>query len=140
MSNVALVLIKPDAYERGLREVIFRELDAEGLAVVTTKVLSLDEKTIRAYQPVLNEPSEFGEGWKTEVVEALSLHPVEVLIVKGENALIKARSIKKRMRSKHCPGTDYQSRVIYNLLHTADDPSELKNNIAVLIPEANDLI
>lgn len=137
MSDTALVLIKPDSYERGLDAVIFQRLRDNGLEIVVKKVILLNEEMIRAYQPILNEPSEFGESWKIEVITALTRCPVEVLIVKGENAMRKAYLLKKQMRSEYCHGSDYQSRVIFNLLHTADDPSELENNIRILISEVN---
>ena len=140
MSNIAIVLIKPDAYERNLHGEILRRLEENGLKVVARKIVLLDEEIIREYQPILNEPSEFGEGWKSEAIEALSRCPVEVLVVKGEGALAKTYLLKKQIRSEYCHGPDYRSRVIFNLIHTADDHLELKKNIEVLIPEANNLL
>lgn len=132
---MSMILIKSDAYVRGLRDVILGGLVHEGLVVVKRKIILLDEEIIRKYQPILDEPSEFGEGWKHEVFRALSSRPVEVLLVSGEEALHKTYLLKKYLRQVYCPGSDYQSRVIFNLLHTPDDCRELDLNVRVLLPE-----
>jgi nucleoside diphosphate kinase len=138
--DIALVLIKPDSFVRDLDALIIQQLEEQELEIVAKKIVQMDEQMIRAYQPILNEPSEFGEEWKTEAIVALTSRPVAVLIVRGEDAMQKTLLLKKQIRSKYCPGSDYQSRIIFNLLHTADSPSELENNINVLFPEANRLI
>ena len=102
--------------------------------------MQLNENIIRLYQPVLNDPSEFGEEWKAEVIVALSKRPVEILILEGNNALEKANILKKRIRTEYCDQKNYQGRIIFNLIHTASDVLELENNIRVLIPEALKLL
>lgn len=140
MSDLALVLLKPDSFARSLDTIIIQRLSEEGLEIIARKIVQMDERIIRAYQPILNEPSEFGEEWKFEVITALSCRPVEILIVQGKDALQKVRLLKKQVRSKYCPGLDYQNRIVFNLLHTADNLLELENNIKVLIPEASYLV
>jgi|GEM_PF-3308692 len=135
MLEKALVLIKPDSYERGLHSEIFQRIEESNLKIVARKILMLTEEMIRAYQPVLNEPSEFGEGWKNEVILALTRLPVEILIVEGDDAILKISLLKRQMRAEYCYGCDYQSRVIFNLIHSADNISELENNINILFPE-----
>lgn len=140
MSELALVMIKPDAFVRGLDATILRSLEENGLEVVARKMVQLDEEMIRAYQPVLNEPSEFGEEWKTEAIFALSARPVLIVLVRGDSAIRKASLLKKQIRSAYCLDSGYRDRVIFNLLHTADDLIELENNIRVLIPESQPLL
>lgn len=140
MVEVTLVLIKPDAFARNLDSTILHFLRESGLRVVAKKKVQLNEDMVRAYQPILNEPSEFGEGWKTEAIMALSVRPVLVLLVKGDNAIQKANLLKKQIRSIYCVDPGYKGRVIFNLLHTADNFSELVNNIRVLIPESQHLL
>ena len=139
MHELALVMIKPDAFERHLDETIRASLTQGGLEIIFRKNLQLDECLIRAYQPVLDEPSEFGEDWKKEVMVALTKRTVEILIVKGQDALLRVRLLKKRLRSIYCPGEDYHDRVIFNLLHTTDDQGELERNMGLLAPEAKHL-
>lgn len=140
MNELAMALIKPDAFVRNLDATILHILQENGLSIVARKMVQLNEDMIRAYQPILNEPSEFGEGWKMEAIDALSVRPVLVLLVSGENAIERATFLKKKIRSIYCIDSGYQDRVIFNLLHTADNISELENNVRILIPESQHLL
>ena len=135
MNSRGLFLIKPDAAARGLRDIIVKLIVEEGFAILHTKSIQLDEALIRAYQPVMNEPSEFGEEWKHEVLMAQTSGLSEVLVVERVNALEAARALKKRIRSTYAPGAHYHQRVIFNLLHSPDTEEELINNWHALVPE-----
>ncbi|MEK7088626.1 MAG: nucleoside-diphosphate kinase [Patescibacteria group bacterium] len=136
MKEKSLVLVKPDAFERKLESEIYKAIRLRELKIVARKKIWLNERMIRSYQPVLNEPSEFGEDWKREAIEAMVSGSVEVLVVEGDNALKKTNEIKKKIRSLYSPGSHYRTRVIFNLIHTTDNLMEFQNNIKVLIPEA----
>lgn len=135
MHNLSLFLIKPDAAARGLRDTIVDLMAAEGFRILCSKRIELDEAHIRAYQPVMNEPSEFGKGWKHEVLAAQTDGPSEVLVVERADALAAGRALKKRIRAAYAPGEHYRQRVIFNLLHSPDTEDELEINWRALIPE-----
>ena len=128
-------MLKPDTFRRGLEEKIYDAIVRAGLKIVSRKKMWLDEKMIREYQPVLNEPSEFGEEWKREAIQAMIGAPVEILIVEGPDAIAKTKQIKTEIRGRYVLSQHYRDRVILNLIHTADNPLELYNNLKVLSPE-----
>lgn len=140
MSDVSLVMIKPDAILRGLADTVIQTFIDEGFEIVYRCEVTLDETLVRRFQPAVNPPSEFGEGWKYELFEALSECPVIILIIRGRNALSRAEALKKKIRQTHAPGSDYRIRVIRNLLHTPTTLQELHLNVEVLAPEANDFL
>ena len=135
----SLILFKPDVYSRNLGDAILQEFHNNGLEVVYHKKMQLTEKMLRAYQPLLNEPDDFGEtAWQYDIINAYTQVPTDVFLLKGPNALEKTNEIKQYLRDKYIPGEN--KYIIYNLLHTADDAADLELNVGVLIPEKLDLL
>jgi nucleoside diphosphate kinase len=139
LPSLSLFLIKPDAAACGLRDTIVALIAAEGFRILFSRQIELDEARIRAYQPVMNEPSEFGEGWKQEVLAAQTSGPSLVLVVERVDALAAGYALKKRIRAAYAPGEHYHQRVIFNLLHAPDTEEELEINWRALIPECGSL-
>lgn len=135
MLQMAIIMIKPDALQRNLAEHVLSLVGMADLHILATEIIQLNEQLIRAFQPVMNEPSEFGEQWKQEVVVALTATPVVVLLVHGEDAIARSNSIKRAVRSQYAPGEHYRTRVIYNLMHAADSPDEVDNHLKLFFPE-----
>lgn len=135
MGELAIIMIKPDAIRRNLTGEIISLIRQADLHITSTKNIQLTESTIRAFQPVMNEPSEFGEEWKQEVIVALSATPVIVLLVSGENALTKSNRIKRLIRKQYAPGDHYLHRVVHNLIHATDTVDEINNHLRIFFPE-----
>lgn len=135
MEELAIIMIKPDAIRRNLTGEIVSLIRQADLHITSTKSIQLTESTIRAFQPVMNEPSEFGEEWKQEVIAALSAAPVIVMLVLGENALVKSNRIKRSIRKQYAPGDHYLHRVVHNLIHATDTSDEVSNHLEVFFPE-----
>ena len=92
----SVILIKPDATERGFEADIFNDLTAEGLVIVKIGTVQFD----------LNFVLDF-YGWlKIDYPEAMSdyicVNPLPVWIAKGNNAISKVMSVKNRLRAKYC--------------------------------------
>lgn len=130
-----IFLIKPDAIARGLVEPIRRQICEAGFAILAERTVLLTETMIRAYQPALDEPSEFGEDWKREVVELQTSAPVIIVAVERYAAMETARILKRNIRAQFSPGDHYLPRVVLNLLHAPSSPEELANNVKVLAPD-----
>lgn len=135
LHNQSLFLIKPDASTRCLRDTIVELILAEGFRILLNRSIQLDEALVRAYQPIMNRPSEFGEGWKREVLAALTGGISVVLVVERADALAAACTLKKRIRTAYAPGEHYLQRVVFNLLHSPDTEEELEINWRALLPD-----
>lgn len=135
MRNICIFLIKPDALELGLVDEIKQEIVFEELTIITEKTVHLDETTIRAYQPALNLPSDYGEGWKQQVISFLTSRPVLVMIAKGSNAIAKSNRIKEIVRTRHLSDATPLDKIIRNLIHTASSLEDLNLSISIFFPE-----
>lgn len=136
MENLAIFLIKPDAIIQGIDNKIIKLITKYHLAVISRKMIRLDEQEVRTLQPVLNMPSEYGEGWKNEVIKFMTSRPVCIILAQGNDALSVSNVIKKNLRKKYIPkSVPDLHKIIYNLLHTASSKEDLCLNLTVLFPE-----
>ena len=96
LNKVSIIMLKPDAEnhlvgEHKLSEVIMGIVKSLGLRIEEVGVVDLAEKEIRTIYPVLNEPSEYGEVWKKQVIDHLKSSPITSLLVSGDEALSKSK-------------------------------------------------
>ena len=134
LKEYSLILFKPDAYERNLTEIIMQEFSNANLEVVYHKKIRLIEKMLRKYQPLLNEPDDFGEtAWQYDIINAYTKETTDVFLFQGVDAIKKTNKIKQDIRNKYITGEN--KYIIYNLLHSVDDFADLKLNMSALMPE-----
>ena len=82
----SLVLIKPDAVERGLTGAILGRLEKEGLKLVALKMLRPDVKLAQKHYAVHRDKPFFDS-----IVAYISSGPVTAAIFEGQNAVERAR-------------------------------------------------
>jgi len=78
----SLVLIKPDAMQRGLAGAIINRLEQTGLKLVAIKMLNLDKALARRHYAVHADKPFFNS-----LVEYISSAPIIAMIFEGENAV-----------------------------------------------------
>ena len=104
------VMIKPDAFERGLNDKIMQSLEATGLKI-SDKIDRIPErKKIEQLYQQYNDRS-FFEEW----VNYLTSGQIRALVVEGEDAINKVLKVKEKIRNKFAPN---EKR--YNLIHSSD--------------------
>lgn len=116
-----LVIIKPDGVRKNvIFEVLKRFTDAK-LQVSNVKVMQLDEELVNEhYSHLLTKP------FYPEILNFMLSGPVVVMIVSGENAVLKVRSLVGATDSKKAlPGTirgDFGNKEIMceNIIHASD--------------------
>lgn len=139
-NQYAIVLLKPDAYKRNLRDKILEQIEKASLNLIYTRKILLTEEDIRGYQPDLNLPNSDGEvDWQYDIINAYTEEETEVFLFFGQNAISKINQLKKKIREKYINKKDVKN-IIYNLLHTADDETDLRLNVEILIPEKIELL
>ena len=78
MSDRTLVLLKPDAVERGLVGTILARFEARGLRIVALDQRTLDKETLaRHYE------EHVGKGFYDDLVTFMSRGPVVALVSRG---------------------------------------------------------
>lgn len=121
----AIFMIKPDGQKREVAGFPLPQL-ISGLLLATDLIIReqsrtlLDEEEIRQIYPVLNQPSDFGEQWKLDVIQALQAAPLQALLIEGVQAENKAKTIRRYLREKLTDRTTEHGKIVENLAHVSD--------------------
>jgi len=130
----SLVLIKPDAMERGLGGVIIGRLQQQGLKLLALKMLHMDE-TLAKRHYAIHEGKPFFE----ELVRYITSTPIIASIFEGENAVDTIRQVMGTTDpAKAEAGTiraDYGLDIQRNATHASDAPETARVEIALFFTE-----
>lgn len=134
MSDRTLVLLKPDAVERGLAGQIISRFEAKGLKVVAMDLRTLDEATLaRHYE------EHVGKGFYAELVTFMSRGPVVAMALEGpDNTWEVVRSMMGATNPlKAAPGTirgDLSVLFTENLVHGSDSLDSATRELGIFFP------
>jgi nucleoside-diphosphate kinase len=134
MSNRTLVLLKPDAVERGLVGTILSRFEAKGLKIVALELRTLDREILaRHYE------EHVGKGFYGELVEFMSRGPVAALVLEGpENTWEVVRLMMGATNPcTAAPGTirgDLGLLFTENLVHGSDSLASAEREIGIFFP------
>jgi nucleoside-diphosphate kinase len=130
MAERTLVLIKPDAVERGLAGEILGRLERRGLALRGAKLVQVDRTLAEEHYAEHREKPFFGE-----LVEFITSTPTLALVVEGEGAIKVVRTTMGATNPADAgPGTirgDYALAMPNNLVHGSDSPESAEREIAL---------
>ena len=134
MSDRTLVLLKPDAVERGLVGQILGRFEAKNL-----KVVALDLRTLDADTPARHYEEHVGKGFYADLVEFMSRGPVVALVVEGpEDTWEVVRGLMGATNPrKAAPGTirgDLGILFTENLVHGSDSLASAAREIGIFFP------
>ena len=125
----SLVILKPDAVQRGLVGPIIGRLEARGLKIVGMKLIQMDEGLARRHYAV-HEGKPFFPG----LIEYITSGPVVVLAITGDNVIKLIRTMVGATRPiEAAPGTirgDYAVAVGRNLIHASDSPENGETEVS----------
>ncbi|MGQ9549581.1 MAG: nucleoside-diphosphate kinase [Roseiflexus sp.] len=117
----SLIILKPDAVQRGLIGPILTRIEQRGLRIVGMKLMQIDEALARRHYAV-HEGKAFFDGLITYITSG----PVVVLVVTGRNVIEIVRSMVGATNPvKAAPGTirgDFALDIGRNLIHASDSP------------------
>jgi nucleoside-diphosphate kinase len=134
MSDRTLVLLKPDAVERGLAGQIISRFEAKGLKIVAMDLRSLDQATLaRHYE------EHVGKGFYADLVTFMSRGPVVAMALEGpENTWEVVRSMMGATNPlKAAPGTirgDLSVLFTENLVHGSDSLASAERELGIFFP------
>ena len=129
-----LVLIKPDAVQRGLSGEIISRLERRGLKLAAMKMLRVTpELAHRHYGAHVGKP--FFDG----LVEFITSSPLIAVAVEGENAVDVVRTTMGATNPVEAgPGTirgDFGLTIGMNLIHGSDSPESAETELALFFDE-----
>lgn len=131
-----LILVKPDALQRGLAGEILSRLERRGLKIVALRLMRLDEALARRHY----EEHE-GKPFLDSLVRFITSAPIVAAVLEGPNAVAVARSIMGATDPQQAdPGTirgDFGLFVQNNLIHGSDSPASAQREIALFFNEGD---
>ncbi len=129
-----LILLKPDALQRGLAGEIIGRLERRGLKFVGMKLMQLDEATARRHYA-----EHEGKPFVDSLIEFITSGPLIAAAVEGPNAIA---LIRKQMGATDPQNADSGTIrgdlalfVQYNLIHGSDSPESAERELALFFNE-----
>jgi nucleoside-diphosphate kinase len=125
-----LILIKPDAMQRGLSGEIITRFERRGLRIVAMRLLKVDKAMAkRHYGEHVGKP--FFDG----LVDYITSSPIIAAVFEGTNAVAAARQLMGSTRpTEAAPGTiraDFGLEVGRNLVHGSDSVASARREIDI---------
>ena len=123
-----LLLIKPDAIQRGLTGEIISRVEKKGLKITAIKMIQLTDKILTEHYSHISTKPFFGK-----IVEFMKSAPVIACCVEGLDAVDTLRNITGVTKSREAqPGTirgDFGMSIQANLVHSSDSKEAAKDEL-----------
>ena len=129
-----LILVKPDAFERGLTGEIIARFERKGLRIAALKLMHVDRDLAeRHYAEHSSKP------FFPELIEFITRGPLVAMVLEGEDAVPAARSLIGATNPVEAtPGSirgDFALEVTFNLVHGSDSDNTAGREIGLWFPE-----
>ena len=129
-----LILVKPDAFGRGLTGEILARFERKGLRIVAMKHMTVEKELAEQHYAEHSERPFFGD-----LVEFITGGPLVALVLEGYEAIKAARQVIGATNPlEAAPGSirgDYALEVQTNMVHGSDAPESSAREIGLFFPE-----
>ena len=129
-----LILVKPDAFGRGLTGEIIARFERKGLKIVALKHMTTPRDTAETHYAEHAERPFFGE-----LVEFITGGPLVALVLEGEQAVASARQLIGATNPvEAAPGSirgDFAIEIGQNMVHGSDSTDSAAREIGIWFPE-----
>ena len=129
-----LILVKPDAFARGLTGEIIARFERKGLRIVALEQRTLDEAIAKQHYAEHEGKPFFGE-----LVEFITSGPLVALVLEGESAIKAARQVIGATNPLEATtGSirgDFATEVGKNMVHGSDSPESGTREAGLFFPE-----
>jgi nucleoside-diphosphate kinase len=129
-----LILVKPDAFERGLTGEIVARFERKGLKIVAMQHMTMGEAMAKQHYAEHEGKPFFGE-----LVEFITSGPLVAMVLEGEQAVTAARQVIGATNPiEAAPGSirgDFAIAVGQNMVHGSDSPESAEREAKLFFPE-----
>jgi nucleoside-diphosphate kinase len=129
-----LILVKPDAFARGLTGEIIARFERKGLTIVAMKHMTVSNELAEEHYGEHRDKPFFGD-----LVEFITGDPLVALVLEGYEAVRAARQVIGATNPlEAAPGSirgEYGLEVQTNLVHGSDSNESSEREIALFFPE-----
>jgi nucleoside-diphosphate kinase len=129
-----LVIIKPDAVQRGLIGEIVTRFERRGLRIAALKLIHIDEPLARRHYAIHE-----GKPFYEPLIRYITSSPVVVMVLEGNDAIeIARRTMGATNPAEAIPGTiraDFALEIGRNLVHGSDGPETAAFEVPLFFTE-----
>ena len=129
-----LVIIKPDAVQRGLIGEIIRRFERRGLRIAAMKLMHIDEALARRHYAIHE-----GKPFYEPLIRYITSSPVVVMVLEANDAIdIARRTMGATNPAEAAPGTiraDFGLEIGRNLVHGSDGPETAAFEVPLFFTE-----
>ena len=129
-----LILVKPDAFGRGLTGEVIARFERKGLRIVALKHMQVERSLAEQHYAEHSEKPFFGE-----LVGFITGGPLVAMVLEGYEAIKAARQVIGATNPLEAsPGSirgDYALEVQTNLVHGSDGPESSAREIGLFFPD-----
>jgi nucleoside-diphosphate kinase len=129
-----LILVKPDAFARGLTGEIIARFERKGLSIVALKHMQVTEDLAKEHYAEHDGKPFFGE-----LVEFITSAPLVALVLEGDEAITAARQVIGATNPLEATtGSirgDFAVQVGQNMVHGSDAPESAARESGLFFPE-----
>jgi nucleoside-diphosphate kinase len=129
-----LILVKPDAFARGLTGEIIARFERKGLKIVAAKQMTVADGLAKEHYAEHVERPFFGE-----LVDFITSGPIMALVLEGEDAIRAARQVIGATNPLEATtGSirgDFAIAVGQNMVHGSDSPESGVREAALFFPD-----
>ena len=129
-----LILVKPDAFERGLTGEVITRFERKGLRPAAMKLMVADEEIANRHYAEHAEKPFFGE-----LVSFITGGPLVAMVLEGNDAVAAARQLIGATNPlEAATGSirgDFATEVTFNLVHGSDSDESAEREISIWFPD-----
>jgi nucleoside-diphosphate kinase len=129
-----LILVKPDAFARGLTGEILARFERKGLRIVAMQHMTMDRALAEQHYA-----EHQGKGFYEELVSFITSGPLVALVLEGESAVVAARQIIGATNPLEAnTGSirgDFAIEVGQNMVHGSDSPESAQREVGLFFPD-----
>ena len=129
-----LILVKPDAFERGLTGEVIARFERKGLDLVALTLMQANEPLAQVHYEEHTDKPFFGE-----LVDFITKGPLVAMILEGAKAI---NDDRQEIGATDPLGADavsirgeFATEVTFNLVHVSDSPESAEREIGIWFPE-----
>ncbi|MGI8592814.1 MAG: nucleoside-diphosphate kinase [Solirubrobacteraceae bacterium] len=128
-----LILVKPDAFARGLTGEIIARFERKGLHIAALRQMTVDAGLARRHYS-----EHEGKPFFSDLVEFISSGPLVAMVLEGEEVVAAARQVIGATNPVEAsPGSirgDFATEVGQNLVHGSDSPESAEREVPLFFP------
>ena len=129
-----LILVKPDAFARGLTGEIISRFERKGLRIAALRHMTMDQELAQRHYAEHEGKPFFGE-----LVDFITSGPLVAMVLEGESAVPAARQVIGATNPlEAAPGSirgDFALEVTFNMVHGSDSDESAEREIGIWFPE-----